>query len=213
MLLVLCGLMAVTSCKKEEENNKLNIGGRVVDYTTGVGVSGATVKLAQKVLDGGTFSNIFQPVATVSSASNGSYNFAFERNAASEYRIEVEKDSYFGATQFINPDDVTIGGAFTSNLPIAPMAWARWTITNTNPIDNNDYVSFQYLNASFDCECCTLDEVEFTGTSVDETEKCLLIGNYNLKYRYVVYKDTINYSQIDSVICAPFDTTNIVIQY
>lgn len=211
--LFILALLIISSCKKEDQTPNLQIQGRVIDNSTGNGVSSASVRLSQQVLSDGTFSSIFQPVGTVNTSSNGSFNFEFPREAASEFKLEIEKQNYFSREISINPDNVGVGSAFTINPAIAPMAWARYTIENANPLSSADQATFQYLNASFQCDCCTNELMTFTGMAVNESEKCLLEGNFYLKYRYTVDKDTIQLNVIDSVYCTAFDTTYISIQY
>lgn len=213
LLTVFLLIIFTISCKKEEQTPNLNIQGRILDSSNSNGVSNATVRLSQQVLSDGTFSSIFQPVGTVSSSSNGSYSFEFPRDAASEFKIEVEKDNYFFKEVSINPDNVPVGSAYTANIGIAPMAWVRYTIQNVNPISSADEASFQYINANFECQCCNNDLHSFEGMSVNESEKCLLEGNFYLKYRYTIDKDTIDLTVIDSVYCTAFDTTYISIEY
>ena len=213
LLALMCSMLLLNSCKKEDQTPDLTIAGKILDSTTGAAVGSASVRLSQKVVSEGTFSSIFQPIATVNSSSSGRFEFTFPREAATEYRLEVEKDNFFNRTIYINPDNVTIGSAYTSNVGIAPMAWAKWVLFNQNPVASDDEVSFQYLNANFSCACCTNEESSFMGMNVNESGKCLLEGNFNLKYRYTVHKDTLNLSVIDSVVCAPFDTTFITINY
>jgi hypothetical protein len=206
-------VLFLTSCEKEDETPNLNIQGRILDSSTGNGVAGASVQLSQKVLSGGTFSSIFQPVGTVSTNSNGNFAFEFPREAASEMRLVIERDNYFGKTIEINPDNVTIGSPYTTNVQIDPRAWLRWTLINQMPLSAQDLITFELLNANFACECCSNEQFSFTGMSVNETEKCQLVGNFMMRYRYTVIKDTLNQTIIDSVFCSSFDTTFVSIQY
>lgn len=213
LAVLLISVLFLSSCEKEEESPSLNIQGRILDSTTGNGVEGASVQLSQKVLNEGTFSSIFQPVGTVNTSSNGNFAFEFPREAASEMRLVIETDNYFGKTIEINPDNVTIGSPYSTNIQIDPRAWLRWTLINQMPLSSQDLINFELLDANFTCECCANDQYSFSGMNVNESEKCQLIGNFMMTYRYTVIKDTLNQTVIDSVFCTSFDTTFVSIQY
>ena len=201
------------ACKKEDQTPELTIQGTIFDNTTQAGVPGVSVRLSEQVVSGGTFSSVFQTISTVTTSSNGSYSFNFPREAASAYRLEISRENYFSRELDINPDNVSVGSPYSSSLGITPMAWAKFSMVNASPLSAADVATFQYLNASFTCSCCNNEQSTYTGMNVNSSEKCLLEGNFMLRYRYTVNKDTLSLSVIDSAFCAAFDTTFISINY
>ena len=201
------------SCKKEDQTPELSVLGRIIDETTQIGVQGATVKLSQQLVENGTLTSIYQEVATVNASADGSYQFKFPREIASAYRLEVSRLGYFSIEQNINPENVSVGSPYSSNILITPMAWVRTEVQNLTPFSGDDVSTFQFLNASFQCVCCDNSLKTFQGMNVNSSEKCLLEGNFQLKYRYTINQDTINIAVIDSVFCTALDTTIISITY
>jgi len=209
----LCILLFANSCKKEDQTPELTVLGKVLDSTTQVGVPGMSVKLSQQLVENGTLSSIYQEIATVNTASDGSYSFDFPREIASAYRVEYSKQGYFSKEININPEEVSVGSPYNSSISVVPMAWLRVDVQNLTPFSEDDLSTFQFLNAAFNCSCCDNSLRSFPGTQVNSSQKCLLEGNYLMRYRYTINQDTLNISVIDSVFCTAFDTTYIAIPY
>lgn len=206
-------VLTVLSCKKDDP--VLKIEGVVKDSTIlfDQEISGVSLKLLNNKLDGGTFNNSFSEITTVSSNANGFYQFEFDRENTVEYKIEGSKNNYFPFEALINPDNVQPGVIHVRNLDMKPKATVDFHFVNSTPENESDNITFQFLNASFDCPCCDNDEVELQGQTVDSTRVCDVYGNTVLRYFYTVNKTSSFYTVYDSITCVPFDTTFVEVTY
>lgn len=212
-ILCMCALIVLPSCKKENIDS-LSVAGKVRDGRNNNGLSSATVKFKEKVLDGGAFNSSFQTAAETNTSPNGDYSLNFERKNAVEYQIEFSKDGYFTKTIDINPEDVSLDQAYMQNASINAEAEIELRIVNQNPWNNQDEIRFRYLNAIFDdCFCCNNDFIVLEGTEIDSTKNCQIYGDFLIKYVYEVTKSDTTITTVDSLFCPAFTTTQILIAY
>lgn len=206
IIVLLCSL-ALLSCKKEEKSN-LTIEGRVVDPNSGNAVGGVTVDLKAQEVSGGTFNSNFVTIATRQTASDGRYNFNFERSNASAYRLEFNKANYFEEVIDINPDNLSADQSNTYDVEINAMAWYSIHITNSNPFDGNDSLIYQLTEGNINCSnpCCSGDLKYFEGTTVDTTLTCLLYGSAYAVFNAFAIKNGNSIPYSDSIYCPPGDT-------
>jgi 5-hydroxyisourate hydrolase-like protein (transthyretin family) len=204
-------LFFLTTCKKQ--NGNMFIVGKVIDATSGSGLSGVSISLSEKKVESGTFFAGYSQLGNTTTNGSGDFSFEFERANASEYKLEYSKNNYFEKERFLNPGNLTPGEDYRVNTGLYPKAVFEVHIVNTNPFDEEDNIVFQNMNADFTCECCDSESRSFAGMDVDETFSCDLFGNYWLRYFYQVDKDSESELTIDSVYCEPFETTLVEINY
>lgn len=204
-------LVFSASCRKVDDI-ELTIRGTVTDYRNSAGVGGVTVKLDEQVLQGGTVSSAFTNAAQTVTASDGSFELVFPRENALLYRITLSKEGYFNRQTEVNPDNVRPNLPHELDQVIIPRATLVMKFINENPESEDDLIRFRKLNALFDCVCCNNEFIDLHGAAVDTTLTCELYGDYKLTYTYTVYRleDT---QVVDSVFCAAFHTTELVIGY
>jgi len=213
-LWVVLALLIWTGCNKDENGN-LKIAGKVTDPKVigGGEISGLTLTLLNNKLQGGTFSNTFDEIMSVTTDANGNYSFEFERENTIDYKIKGQREDYFPIDIIISPDNVDPGVTYTQNIQILPEAEISVRIFNETPESEEDKCTFQFLTAGFPCDCCTGDQTEYVVMDIDSTSTCLLEGNSWIKYYYIVDKPSVFYSILDSVYCDSFQTTDLEIAY
>lgn len=213
-LVLFLSVIIISSCNKDDVV-KLTIAGKVEDPKAllNQSVAGVELKLLHNSLEGGVFSNSFSEIMSVTSGANGAYQFEFDRDNTISYKITGQKTNYFDLEVLINPDNIDPGTTYTKNLSLKPKAHLSMNIVNSDPEGPTDQITFQYLNANFNCSCCDNDDLILTGTDVDTTDVCALEGNSWIKYYYIVDKPSLFLSVLDSVYCNSFDTTYVQIGY
>lgn len=207
--LVLC--IFVCACKKQS-GFESRLYGTVLNAETSANIHGASVVLSQQVISNGALNANWQTIAS-QSTSSGSYDFTFERENAAAFKMEVSHDLYFDHKTNINPDNLRTGEELRLNIYLHTKAYLKVSITNENPIGDEDEIIFTTINADFDCDCCDDEEIELIGPQIDTTWTCPLPGYNNLVYRYEVHKDTAQYLVFDTLYISPFDTSYINILY
>lgn len=202
-----------SSCK-DPEQVIYKIYGTVTDSTTGNSVSEVSVDLSAKILENGTFNNSFQHLASTTTNSSGYFEFNVEREAFNQLKLELEKDQYLFRSMEFSPDDIDPDNGISLSNSMDPLAFAELHLTNISPLDEGDQISFRYTTAYFpQCECCDSSERSYTGTSVDTTIVCPLVGNTQLDYLYTVSKGGGNQTFTGTFYVNSFTTEVLEINY
>lgn len=215
IILISCILgILLSSCKKDEDTD-LQISGTVSDPETGAGVAGASVTLESKDLSGSTFNNTFMQVDQQSTASDGGYDFVFQRRTSAEYRLTATKTGHFGYESIINPDALN-DGPYTENIALPSRAWFSIHITNVSPFDGNDELVYQLtMGYPSNCpeNCCGGTIHTFNGMNVDTVITCLGYGNSTLTWTAISTKDGVPQTFTNQTSLTPYDTTSVDFNY
>ncbi len=205
-------LFAVLACNKNNESDLL-IEGRVADSRNSSGLGSVEVNLQEQVLADGVLNASFQQAAQASTASDGSYELAFERKNALLYRLQFEKTGYFDRTLEVNPDDVRPGETVTRNLSMTPEAFFEVRLWNTSGSGSDSELRFRNLDGDFGCACCTTDWVVIDGGTTDTTFTCSLHGDFMIHFTYEITQPGIDTTVVDSVYCPAFQTSAVTIEW
>jgi hypothetical protein len=203
----------VDSCKKAINLNH-NWEGYVFEKHTGAPVIGATVKIKASKVSSGVFNSSLQPIATVTTNSNGYYSFEYERQTFTEVVAEVSKSNYFSYTEELDVDAITSNKNFSHNITITPRAWITLEINHQG--NGVDQFALNYRNLSIyrDCaNCCKNDNLNFNGSNVNYELTCTSEANLYHRYRTIVTLNGQQTEHMDSVFVAIGDTTLIDIVY
>jgi hypothetical protein len=201
-------------CKKEE-SKPFNIVGRVVDGDSGEGLSQVAVTVEKQVIQSGVFGQTWLNASSTSSASDGGYSCTWPRENFAALRISPEKADYVGAVKNLDVDAFKTAEDFTINrdLVMYKEGFITVTLRNTGQAAEQDRLAFTFLNANFDCNCCSNFWRVYEGATVDTAFTCRIYGNRWLKYQVnstIAFNDSI---VVDSVYCPAFVTTAIEIDY
>lgn len=210
-VILLFSLLTLVACNRNDVEG-MQIHGKIRDSRNSAGVAGVSVEVQEKIVESGALNGSFQFAAQVNTDGSGNYTADFERNNALIYKMNFTKQGYFSKAQEINPDNLTPGVAYTVNQTLVPEAFVQVNIRNANPLTEDDFMRFRYVNANFDCECCNNAWTEFEGTMVDSSFTCRMHGDYMLYYTYEVTRVEEEVFT-DSVFCHAFQTTVIDIDY
>lgn len=198
---VLC-ISTLQSCKKGRAN--FIITGTITNGSFSTGLSNCTIQL-YKTLAGESTSNLVETITS----PDGSYRFEVERDQTESYLLKVSKTNYFEIEQFINFSDLSIKDDNIYNLTAYAKSWVRLHFVNVDP-QANDMIKYQRLMGKVDCdECCPASFVQFQ--SADTSIYCINDGNTTYSYNYWVLGTSISGS--NSVITAPFDTTDLYLEW
>ncbi len=214
--IVLATTLFTLSCKKNKTELKLKIEGVTLDSKAIAypQVPGVNLLLEEKKLEGGVFNSTFVEVGSFTSDNTGAYHFDFIKRNTVEFRLTASKENFFPYQEALDPSLIKPGITYNKNVNLIPKAWLRTTVINENPVDENDKITVKYLNANFDCDCCSNVPTDYVGMAIDETTTCKIYGNTWIKYLTTVHRyGTPDITVIDSIFCNSFDTTNVVIGY
>ncbi|MFN5621391.1 MAG: hypothetical protein ACK478_08820 [Flavobacteriales bacterium] len=210
----LCCMLVFHSCKKDESAS-YGLGGRVVDGDSGEGLSGVEVLIEKQVIQNGVFGQTWSNASTATTASDGAYTCDWPRENFAALRVTPEKQSYVGGVKnldvdaFKNAEDYSL----SKDLVMYKEGFITVNLRNGGQATAQDRLAFTFLNANFDCNCCSNFWRVFDGASVDTTFTCRIYGNRWLKYQInttIGFADSI---AVDSVYCPAFATTAVQIDY
>lgn len=207
-------ILLVTGACKKAINLNHNWEGLVYEKNTNTLVGGAVVKIKASKVSSGVFNSALQPIATVSTNSNGFYSFEYERATFTEVIAEVSKPNYFSYSEEIDVETITSEKYFRHNMTITPQGWITLRIQHQ---DNGiDQTTLNYRNLSIyrDCvDCCKNDNLDFTASNVNYEFTCTSEANLFHRYRTTINNNGQTSVNVDSVYVSIGDTTLIDIVY
>lgn len=201
-------------CKKDKNDNTVDITGTVKDATSSGPISGATVRLYYRPLQNGVYSTNYTLFKSASTASDGTYSMTFDKPVTSDFKFVLDAANCFPAEIIKNPDLISESETNTIDITAYSSCSIQLHVKNASPVDGSDQIVFKYLGFNYTCSsCCSTTDQVFTGTAVDETISCMHYANMYVKYQYIVTKSGSSNLFIDSVYCAKGATVPIEILY
>jgi hypothetical protein len=213
LIIVLGGLLAVMSlsqCKKEE--GKYAIQGKITHARTGAPLGGAAVNVQKKVVGGSVFNAAYTSAANTTAGSDGHYKMEFDRENFAGLKLVAHYSQFISREQELNVSGFSVGSTYNQSLSLYPEAYIEVHYQHSILAAPSDKIRFTFLNAQFDCVCCTEGYKEFPGI-VDTLTQCKLYGDQWLKYRVIFTKSEVDSTLVDSVYCPAFQTTPLHIIY
>lgn len=192
------------SCKKEDKKNT-HVDGKVIDGSTGVNVSNATIVLRDD--------NEGVELATVTSDANGNYSFDISEEHSSLSMKVTYTDFYtspWGTDFRLSLDETFEKRNF--NLDIYPPAYAKLIAVKTDTI--YDFVNFIYVEHTLSGSAgITVSNSMPTAFTYKKMK-----GGYTTSFSYNIHKyltgsPTLYSSGVANVFCTPRDTTNLYLTY
>ncbi len=210
--LLIIGSLFFSQCKKK--TNQVNFKGTVVDPGKNEAVTDAKVTLASTAVQSWVYNSNFQDIASVNTAQDGSFEFIFDEQAASAYRIYIFKQNYFSNTTIINANEVTSDEAYNDTFELIPEALISLRIKNQAPVDSADRIMFRINKGAVVCpNGCPSDYIQGLGPDYDTTINCKTYGNAYFLLESNITKGGSTILHLDSVYLNPFVTTEFNIYY
>lgn len=209
--LVLFVLILIASCKKNTEVN-YSLQGRVTDADDGVALPGAEITVEKQVVQNGVFGNTYQTALITSTNADGNYEGSWPRENFAALRMLTKKSNYITNTITLDVEEFSADNAVTQNVALYKEAFTTFRFTHANGIAS-DRLSFTFLNADFNCNCCANGWKTWQSASVDTSFTCRVYGNRWLKYQVLTQVGFVDSSFVDSIYCPAFITTTHDIHY
>lgn len=211
ILLVLLLALHTQSCKRNTETN-YHIRGQVTDADDGTALAGVSIEIEKQVVQNGIYGNTYQNALVTSTNSSGAFEGSWLRENFAALRLLATKDNYISSEKSLDIDDFEGGSAVIQNVAIYKEAFSSLRFQHFNG-SSNDRLSFTFLNAIFDCNCCSNGWKTWQGADIDTTLTCRAYGNRWLKYQVLTQLGSSDTSYVDSIYCEAFTTTSRNIQY
>ncbi len=204
-------LMTVISCKKDQI--QYNITGTVKNEITNSKISQVKLQFYQTELNANVLNPNFVFLGTTTTNSNGEYSFSFDRKKIDKFKITVEHDEYYPIEDLFSSSELSSENENNFSYELESLSWVKIRLKN-NFVQMNKSLNFHKYNVQECEECCVNGNLAIPYTIPDTTFICPVIGDVYFRYTYgVVIGNSATSSSTDSVLCIPFDTTSIFIQY
>ncbi|OQA00685.1 MAG: hypothetical protein BWY70_00624 [Bacteroidetes bacterium ADurb.Bin408] len=212
LICLLLSLFFLNNCKKK--TNEVKFSGKVINPGSNQPVGDAQVSLSSTSVQSWVYNSNFQDIASCNSNQDGSFQFEFEEQAASAYRIYIYKPKYFSNTTVINANDVTSESGYYSTFGLVPEAIIKLHVKNQSPVDSADRILYKVLSGSVNCpNGCPASYIEGLGMSYDTLLTCKTEGDKYFLVESNITKGGGTFIRRDSVYMTPFDTTALNILY
>jgi hypothetical protein len=210
LFIFLCATWFATSCKKDS-NVQYSIQGKISDADDGTVLSDVSVKIEKQVVQNGIYGNTYQIAATTITDSGGNFSSSWPRENFAALRIIAEKDNFIKIERPLVVDEFN-NGTVSENIELYKEAFASLRFIHSGGAPG-DRLSFTFLNASFNCNCCSNGWRSWQSGQIDTTVTCRVYGNRWLKYQIQTQIGMTDSSYVDSIYCNAFVTTSRDIQY
>lgn len=201
-LICLAAAFLFAGCKKNKELS-YTLKGVVTDVSFNSPAAGVTVNL-YKTAAGGN-----QALAgTVVTGSDGAYSFDIKREKTESYKVEYSENNYFPGSYTFTLEDLDAKKDNVYDLTITAKSWVRLIFKNT---DAQESVSVGKTGGLSGCsECCPFSALTLTGVT-DTSFICINTAGTSYSYSWI-YAGGTSYTT-NSVISAPLDTTDLVLNF
>lgn len=210
-LLVLSFALHTQSCKRNTETNYLILG-QVTDADDGTALAGVSIEIEKQVVQNGIYGNTYQNALVTSTNSSGAFEGSWLRENFAALRLLATKNNYISIEKSLSVEAFEGGSAVTQNVAMYKEAFSSLRFQHFNG-SSNDRLSFTFLNANFDCNCCSNGWKTWQGADIDTTFTCRAYGNRWLRYQVLTQLGSNDSSYVDSIYCEAFTTTSRTIQY
>jgi hypothetical protein len=198
-------------CKKETAQ-EFTVTGQVIDGRSGSPMAGVTVTVAQQLLNNGIYNLSYSDAASTTTDASGNYTLKWSRENANGIKVYTALTKYIRKTVYINPTSLRTDTPNHQDITIYPEAFISVRYYNQPPSATTDYMNFRFENANFDCTCCGIDPVSYSG-DIDTTITCRLYGDTWLRYRTQLTTADVDTTRVDSIYVPPFDTVHVDVTY
>ena len=128
--------------------------------------------------------------------------------------MKVEEEGWFDLNEEIDPESFLPDVPLHLDLVTTPVAELFITVTNDIPAFDTDVSRLRLLKSFTEYSNCHTEWVVFNGASVDSTWSCVLPGGTWMPYLFIDQSDPDeDVTTTDSVLCEPFSTANIHVNY
>ncbi|MFN5417720.1 MAG: hypothetical protein ACK5B9_11735 [Flavobacteriia bacterium] len=195
-------ILMLSSCKKKEFTFTLK--GSVDDKTFSTALVGAKIYL-EEVIPGSTSEPIIHETTV---ASDGSYEFTFARNKATEYIVTIVKQNYFDIVEHISFSDFSTEEPLVKNFETTAMAWVKLIFNNVAPSAIDDDLRYTKQQGKVSCSmCCPTSEQHIYGLG---QQSVICVNDGNTSYSYLYFSTNPVSNGIEEIYTPAFDTVELI---
>ena len=155
-------------------------------------------------------SSVGTKVTTLTTDSQGNFEYDLIREKYEKIEIKVEKENYFAYLDVIPFSDLSTENDNVYSYSVKAKSWTRFLIYNQQPLQS-DELKILKDSGKEDCdECCANGYYYYYGAA-DTSVYCPNNGNEYMKFYYWVNGNESN--GLDSVYNTPFDTVTYEFYY
>jgi hypothetical protein len=200
--ILLLGFLVFSACKKNKDI-VYTIRGTVTDASFAHPGEGFNVYLYETPASG---DEILSQTAVTD--ASGNYSFEVKRDKIENFRLRFFKENYFEDERSFTLENLDTKNDNVYNVSLTAKAWVRLIFHTPDP--STAIIVNRNEGLTGCAECCSYNQLTIGGTT-DTSFICLNEGNHVYSYKWLYYGSTIQMDQ--SVITAPLDTTDLILNY
>jgi len=190
------------SCNKDS-NIEYEFEGTITGSLSDAPISGVSVRISQKTINGGVSSNEFNLIGSASTDASGKFNIIFDREMVTEFQLSFRKDNYFNLNIIESSSNVSTAEVNIYNELLEPKSWITFDIENTFPNAGDHFKLFTQTFREGCQECAENKNMDFYGPLDTTFTYATTAGEY-VKFTYI--NVTEGTSTTDSIYTVPFET-------
>lgn len=203
--LILLFILMMVACKKKEET--YTISGTIVNPEINAPVASAKISLWGTKISGGVVQNQQEKLGETYSATDGSFEFQFDKQVYSSLKLMVQRNGHFSTEIIINPNNVSPNKPYSIQVSLHAISWLKTTIKNVGAQNNQDELVYRLSLPYDDCsECCSEQQHIFSGIGIDTTWICPVYGGKQVSILWI-YSNGLSSSPHNDTIFIPIGDT------
>ncbi|MEX1003250.1 MAG: hypothetical protein WDZ35_14115 [Crocinitomicaceae bacterium] len=197
------------SCKKE--TIQYTFEGVITEYINHSPLQGVRVRAYQLPFNNSLISSNFELMAETNTLSDGSYHLNFDREKATEFKVDLQKSGYFDVTIPLSSSAVSSEDVNIVNYEMEAKSWLRFDLLNQSPSSSSDELKLIFYTYKKDCKQCIEKDFNYFYGEVDTTLKFVTAAGGYFKFTYSDVASGQSFT--DSLYLHPFDTSSYSINY
>ena len=202
-------LFIFVACKKDPIQYSFE--GNVTSSVDQLGLEDVEVKAYQLPFQNSVATSNFELMAETLTDINGDYKLVFEREKATEFKLEFSRPGFFFQEIPLGAADVSSEDVNLVNTQLDAKSWVKFDILNLSPANQSDELQLILYEYRKGCEGCATQDYNYFNGILDTSITYLTTAGSYFRFTYVDVES--GFSTTDSLHLTPFDTLTYSINY
>jgi len=179
----------------------------------GLGVGDVDASLTRRAVSGGVLVGAYTDASSGTTDAGGYCNLNFDRANALDYRLDLEREGWFGERLTFSAEEFEPGQPRQVTVELMPRAEVAIRLIRSGEAQVGDQLMFQTLHIPDRWPTCPQVWHTIPGTVADTSWTCSMPGDAYLPYTYQAVRDGETNNLLDSIWIPAFQTTSLNIYW